>query len=59
MITDFDPGEDRIGLSGLTFAQLSFADTSSGVAIRLGAATLAVLPGVRAAQLKPSDFMTV
>ena len=59
-ITDLEPGKDTIGLSsGLTFAQLTLVAVPGGVAIRKGGETLAVLNGVKAGQLKATDFVAI
>jgi len=55
-ITDFSLGEgDKIGLSGLSFSQLSF----SGNEIRLGNQTLAMLTGFNTTMLTQSNFTSV
>ncbi|WP_099066659.1 beta strand repeat-containing protein [Nostoc linckia] len=55
-ITDFSLGEgDKIGLSGLSFSQLSF----SGNQISLGNQTLAVLTGFNTTTLTQSNFVSV
>jgi len=55
-ITDFSLGEgDKIGLSGLSFSQLSF----SGNQISLGNQTLAVLTGFNTTTLTQSNFTSV
>ncbi len=54
--TDFSLGEgDKIGLSGLSFSQLSF----SGNQISLGNQTLAVLSGFNTTTLTQSNFVSV
>ena len=59
-VVDFTARVDVIGLSGgLTFAQLTLVSVSGGVAIRVGPTTLALLTGVTASQLRPSDFVAV
>ncbi|BAZ29674.1 hypothetical protein NIES4074_21210 [Cylindrospermum sp. NIES-4074] len=56
MITDFSLGQsDKIGLSGLSFNQLSF----SGNEISLGNQTLAVLTGFDTTKLTQSNFVLV
>jgi VCBS repeat-containing protein len=55
-ITDFSLGEgDKIGLSGLSFSQLSFC----GNQISLGNQTLAVLTGFNTTTLTQSNFVSV
>nr|MDZ8285760.1 Ig-like domain-containing protein [Nostoc sp. ChiSLP01] len=55
-ITDFSLGEgDKIGLSGLSFSQLSF----SGNEIRLGNQTLAILTGFNTTTLTQNNFTSV
>ncbi|MDZ8104290.1 MAG: Ig-like domain-containing protein [Nostoc sp. DedQUE12a] len=55
-ITDLSLGEgDKIGLSGLSFSQLSF----SGNQIRLGNQTLAILTGFDTTTLTQSNFISV
>ncbi|BAY21585.1 hypothetical protein NIES2100_13410 [Calothrix sp. NIES-2100] len=55
-ITDFSLGQgDKIGLSGLSFSQLSF----SGDEIRLGNQTLAVLTAFDTTTLTQSNFISV
>jgi VCBS repeat-containing protein len=55
-ITDFSLGEgDKIGLSGLSFSQLSF----SGNQISLGNQTLAILTGFNTTTLTQSNFVSV
>ncbi|MFW9262673.1 beta strand repeat-containing protein [Nostoc sp. CALU 546] len=55
-ITDFSLGQgDKIGLSGLSFNQLSF----SGNQISLGNQTLAVLSGFNTTTLTQSNFISV
>ncbi|QHG20471.1 tandem-95 repeat protein (plasmid) [Nostoc sp. ATCC 53789] len=55
-ITDFNLGQsDKIGLSGLSFNQLSF----SGNQISLGNQTLAVLSGFNTTTLTQNDFISV
>ncbi|MDZ8029199.1 MAG: hypothetical protein RMX65_027625 [Nostoc sp. DedQUE01] len=55
-ITDFSLGEgDKIGLSGLSFSQLSF----SGNQISLGNQTLAILTAFDTTTLTQSNFISV
>ncbi|MCC5664895.1 hypothetical protein LC653_13435 [Nostoc sp. CHAB 5784] len=55
-ITDFSLGEgDKIGLSGLSFSQLSFAANE----IRLGNQTLAILTGFDTTTLTQNNFTSV
>ncbi|WP_159789740.1 Ig-like domain-containing protein [Sodalinema gerasimenkoae] len=61
LITDFQVGADRIGLShGLGFAVLEFTQLDDRVLLEVAGETLAVLPGVTGAQLNsPTNFVTL
>lgn len=58
VITDFEAGRDRIGLSGgLTFGSLRFK--GSNIIVRDSRETLAKLDGFNATTLSEADFITV
>jgi hypothetical protein len=59
VITDFQNGEDSIGLIGLSFADLKLVQQGSKTLIQSGNQTLAELAGVRAGQLESSDFHSI
>ena len=61
LITDFQVGADRIGLShGLTFEVLEFTQLDEQLLLAVGGKTLAVLPEVSQEQLNsPANFITL
>ena len=61
LITDFQVGADRIGLShGLTFEVLEFTQLDEQLLLAVGGETLAVLPEVGQEQLNsPANFVTL
>jgi hypothetical protein len=57
--TDFTDTVDRIALSGgLTFGQLTIANSGGNTAIQLGNTTLAMLTGVNSGLITAADFVT-
>ena len=58
-IVDFEVGVDFIGLAGLTFAEILVTSEAGSTAIAIGEETLAILPGVDAAELSESSFTVV
>ncbi|MBD3886854.1 M10 family metallopeptidase C-terminal domain-containing protein [Phormidium tenue FACHB-886] len=59
VITDFQNGQDSIGLIGLSFADLKFVQQGSKTLIQSGNQTIAELAGVRVGQLEASDFQLI
>lgn len=58
MITDFEDGQDAIGLTDLSFEQLTIVSELEQTQIIFGN-SIVVLQGISASQLDPSDFITV
>ncbi|MBD1852562.1 hypothetical protein [Leptolyngbya sp. FACHB-711] len=59
IVTDFQNGQDFIGLVGLSFADLKFVQQGSSTIVQAGKEQLAQLSGVRATQLDPTDFRSI
>lgn len=57
--TDFQNGQDSIGLIGLSFADLKFVQQGSKTLIQSNNRTVAELAGVRVGQLEASDFQSI
>ncbi|WP_088889340.1 hypothetical protein [Leptolyngbya ohadii] len=59
VITDFQNGQDSIGLIGLSFDDLRFIQQGSKTLIQSGTQTVVELAGVRVGQLDASDFHSI
>ncbi|MCD8489612.1 MAG: pre-peptidase C-terminal domain-containing protein [Desertifilum sp.] len=65
VLTDFTPGEDRIGLNGLSFSDLSISQgtgqnaNNTVITNRLTGAILATLQGVNASSLNANHFTAI
>ncbi|MEV8468141.1 M10 family metallopeptidase C-terminal domain-containing protein [Fluviibacterium sp. DFM31] len=60
VVTDFEPGADRIDLSGIgiSLAALTFEDTAGGTLVTHGSDTI-LLSGIASADLDQSDFLFI
>lgn len=58
-VNGFRVGQTKLGLAGLTFADVAIAQSSRGAVISAGTEVLATLNGVSAGALNQSSFVTV
>ncbi|MBF2050492.1 cadherin-like domain-containing protein [Leptolyngbya sp. NK1-12] len=59
LITDFQDGQDRLGLVGFSFGELEITQRGRNTLIRSGDDLLAILSGVQPNQLTRADFIQV